>query len=156
MPWPLYPRYPLDRRLGGSQSRFGRGGEEKNYQPLPGLEPPIIQPVVQRYTTDLSRLAVVVVVVVVLQQQYFHKLFSMGAKRYLLLWQMNVNYRCLNEAQQKIFTPKEEEVCGQFRKLHNEELRDFYRSKWTKLTALFSFLVGWCSLHKARLSATVS
>jgi hypothetical protein len=34
-PRPLYfqgktPRYPLDRRLGGSQSRSGRGGEEKN------------------------------------------------------------------------------------------------------------------------------
>jgi hypothetical protein len=25
-------------------------------QPLPGLEPPIIQPVAQRYTTELSRL----------------------------------------------------------------------------------------------------
>jgi hypothetical protein len=24
------PRYPLDRRLGGPQSRYGRGGEEKN------------------------------------------------------------------------------------------------------------------------------
>jgi len=26
------------------QSRSGRGGEEKNSQPLSGLEPPIIQP----------------------------------------------------------------------------------------------------------------
>jgi hypothetical protein len=48
--------YPLDRRLGGPQSRPGRGGEEKNSQPLLGLEPPIIQPVAQRYTTELSRL----------------------------------------------------------------------------------------------------
>jgi len=51
-PWPLYPHvkspwYPLDRRLGGPQSRSGRGGEEKNSQPLPGLEPPIIQPVAE-------------------------------------------------------------------------------------------------------------
>jgi hypothetical protein len=38
------PRYPLDRRLGGFQSPFGCGGEEKNSQPLPGLELPIIQP----------------------------------------------------------------------------------------------------------------
>jgi hypothetical protein len=45
----------LDRRLGGPQSRYGRGGEEKNSQPLPGLEPPIIQPVAQRYTTELSK-----------------------------------------------------------------------------------------------------
>jgi hypothetical protein len=53
---PLYTRgkspcYPLDKRLGGPQSRAGRGGEEKNSQPLPGLEPAIIQPVAQRYTT---------------------------------------------------------------------------------------------------------
>jgi hypothetical protein len=27
------PWYPLDRRLGGPQSRYGRGGEEKNSQP---------------------------------------------------------------------------------------------------------------------------
>jgi hypothetical protein len=58
---PLYPPgkeplYPLDRRLGGLQSRSGRGGEEKNSQPLPGLEPPIIQPVAHRYTTEVSRL----------------------------------------------------------------------------------------------------
>jgi hypothetical protein len=56
----LYPQgkstwYPLDRRMGGSQSRSGCGGEEKNSQPLPGLEPPIFQPIAQRYTTELSR-----------------------------------------------------------------------------------------------------
>jgi hypothetical protein len=33
------PWYPLDRRLGGSQSRNGRGGEEKNSQPPPRIEP---------------------------------------------------------------------------------------------------------------------
>jgi hypothetical protein len=43
-PRPLYPQgnspwYPLDRSLGGPQSRSGRGGEEKNSQPLPGIEP---------------------------------------------------------------------------------------------------------------------
>jgi hypothetical protein len=31
--------YPLARRLGGSQSRSGRGGEEKNSQSPPGIEP---------------------------------------------------------------------------------------------------------------------
>jgi hypothetical protein len=51
--------YPLDRRLGERQSRSGRGGEEKNSQPVPALEPPIIQPVAQRYTTELSRLLMV-------------------------------------------------------------------------------------------------
>jgi hypothetical protein len=46
----------LDRRLGEPQSRSGLGGEEKNSQPLSSLEPPIIQLVAQRYTTELSRL----------------------------------------------------------------------------------------------------
>jgi hypothetical protein len=47
------PWYPLDRRLGVPQSRSGRGGEEKNSQPLPAHEPPIIQPVAQ--PTEVSR-----------------------------------------------------------------------------------------------------
>jgi hypothetical protein len=33
------PWYPLDRSLGGPQSRSGRGGEKKNSQPPPGIEP---------------------------------------------------------------------------------------------------------------------
>jgi hypothetical protein len=58
---PLYPQgkspwYPLDRRLGGPQSLSGRGGENKNSKPLPGIETPIFQPVAQRYTTELPRL----------------------------------------------------------------------------------------------------
>jgi hypothetical protein len=57
-PWPLYlqgksPFYLLDRRLGRPQSQSGCGGEEKNSHPLLGLEPPIIQPVAQCYTTEL-------------------------------------------------------------------------------------------------------
>jgi hypothetical protein len=31
--------YSLDRRLGGPQSHSERGGEEKNSQPPPGIEP---------------------------------------------------------------------------------------------------------------------
>jgi hypothetical protein len=62
IPRPLYPkgkspRYPLDRRLGGPQSRNERSGE-KNSEPLPGLEHPIIRLVAQRYTTELSQLYV--------------------------------------------------------------------------------------------------
>jgi hypothetical protein len=57
----LYPQgkspwYPLDRGLGETQSRSQRGGEEKNSYPLQGLEPLIIQPTAQHYTTELSRL----------------------------------------------------------------------------------------------------
>jgi len=33
------PPYPLDRRLGGPQSRSGHGGEEKNSQPPPRMSP---------------------------------------------------------------------------------------------------------------------
>jgi hypothetical protein len=33
------PCYPVDRRLGGHQSRPGLGGEEINSQPPPGIEP---------------------------------------------------------------------------------------------------------------------
>jgi hypothetical protein len=60
-PQPLYTQgkrllYPLDRRLGGPQSRSGRGSVEENSQSLSGLEPPIIQLVAQLYTTELSRL----------------------------------------------------------------------------------------------------
>jgi hypothetical protein len=50
------PWYPLDRRLGGPHNQSGRGGKEKNSQPLPGLEPQIIQPVAQRYTAELTQL----------------------------------------------------------------------------------------------------
>jgi hypothetical protein len=33
------PGYPLDRRLGGLQIRYGRGGEEKKIPLLLGIEP---------------------------------------------------------------------------------------------------------------------
>jgi hypothetical protein len=53
------PWYPSDRRLGEPQSRSGGGGEEKNSQPLPGIEPPIIQPVAQSYIAELFRLLII-------------------------------------------------------------------------------------------------
>jgi hypothetical protein len=33
------PWDPLDRRLGGAQSRSGHSSEKKNSQPPPGIEP---------------------------------------------------------------------------------------------------------------------
>jgi hypothetical protein len=33
------PRYPWDCRLGEPHSQSGRGGENKNPQPLPAIEP---------------------------------------------------------------------------------------------------------------------
>jgi hypothetical protein len=61
VPQPLYPQgkipwYPFDRRLGWPQSRSGRGGEEKNSQPLPRIELLTIPPVAQLYTAELFRL----------------------------------------------------------------------------------------------------
>jgi hypothetical protein len=53
---PPPPPYLLDRRLCGSQSQSELSGDEKNSQLLPGLEPPVIQSVAQRYTIELSRL----------------------------------------------------------------------------------------------------
>jgi hypothetical protein len=44
------PPVPIGYEGGWPQSRSGRGGEEKNSKPSPGIEPPIIQPVVGRYT----------------------------------------------------------------------------------------------------------
>jgi hypothetical protein len=61
MPQPLYsqkksPWYSLYWRLGGPQSWSRCSGEEKNSQPLPEFKPLNIQPIAQRYTTELSRL----------------------------------------------------------------------------------------------------
>jgi hypothetical protein len=57
-PRPLYPQgksswYPLDRRLGGPQSRSGRG-EELHIHLLSGLEPPIIHPARKKVKVKLS------------------------------------------------------------------------------------------------------
>jgi len=58
-PRPLFPQenspwYPLDRGLDGPQSRSGHGYEEKNSQPLLGLEPLVIQPIAQRYALSVN------------------------------------------------------------------------------------------------------
>jgi len=43
---------PIGYETGWVPSRSGRGGEDKNSQPLPGFDSPIIQPVAQRYSTE--------------------------------------------------------------------------------------------------------
>jgi hypothetical protein len=45
----------LDRRLAGLQSWSEHSGEEENFQPLPGLEPPIIQPVAHYLVQNLPK-----------------------------------------------------------------------------------------------------
>jgi hypothetical protein len=47
-PLPLYPRYPLDMRLGGSQSRSGRRGEETDPQTDRPMDRPTNQPTNQQ------------------------------------------------------------------------------------------------------------
>jgi len=44
------PRYPLNRRLCGPQSRSGRSGEGENLLPPPVLAPRPVQPVASRHT----------------------------------------------------------------------------------------------------------
>jgi len=60
---PLYSQgksrwYPLDRKMGGPQCRSGYGIEKKNSQPLPALEPPIIEPVARLPLQSVSTLHV--------------------------------------------------------------------------------------------------
>jgi hypothetical protein len=57
-PLPLYPRYPLDRRLGGPQSLSGWYGEIKILDPTGTrtTTPSVVEPVVSRYT-DYATLA---------------------------------------------------------------------------------------------------
>jgi hypothetical protein len=70
----------MDRRLGGPQRWSRHGGEEKNSQPLPGIESPIIQSVVQGYTTELSRLLEILVMDILFPQ------FPLSVFIYLLIY----------------------------------------------------------------------
>jgi hypothetical protein len=67
-PWKKF-WYSLDRRLGGPQSRSGRCGEEKNFEHLPAVLPPIIQSVAQRYTTELTLL--------LLREEHIHNMHTL-------------------------------------------------------------------------------
>jgi hypothetical protein len=52
------PPVPTIQEAGWAPGPVWTRGEEKNSQPLPGLETPTIQPVVQLYNTELSRLLI--------------------------------------------------------------------------------------------------
>jgi hypothetical protein len=57
--WGMDSRYPLDRRLGGSQSLYGGCGEDKNLFQLPGIKPQFLgRPArnIVAISTELSRL----------------------------------------------------------------------------------------------------
>jgi hypothetical protein len=58
-PRPLYPQgknalYSFNKESGWAPEPSGGSGEEKNSQPLPGLEHSIIQHVAQSYTTETN------------------------------------------------------------------------------------------------------
>jgi hypothetical protein len=46
-----------------------------------------------------------------------------------------------NRVLRRIFGPKRDEVTGEWRKLHNEELRDLYSSPSTECGKLTSFFI---------------
>jgi hypothetical protein len=50
------PCYPMVSRMGEPQSRCGHGGEERNSQPVPELEPSTTQHVAQGYNNEPCRL----------------------------------------------------------------------------------------------------
>jgi len=43
----------VDRRMGGTQSHSGHGGEEKNSRPLPGIKPVTVVPKWNPYLPSL-------------------------------------------------------------------------------------------------------
>jgi len=46
-PWGKIPSFPLSKRIGGLQGRYGVFGQNKNLVPLPGCEYRIVHPVTQ-------------------------------------------------------------------------------------------------------------
>jgi hypothetical protein len=64
------PQYPLDRRLGGPQSRSGRCGEEKNLLPLPGIETRLSS--LSLYRPSYPGLLCLVLPIPVYMNWYFH------------------------------------------------------------------------------------
>jgi hypothetical protein len=54
----------LDRRLGGTHSRYGRCGEEKNL--LPGSNPRLSRPQHIAIPTELSRLLIIIIIIIII------------------------------------------------------------------------------------------
>jgi hypothetical protein len=127
-PRPLYPQrksppYPLDRRLGGPQSRSGRG-DEKNSQPPPresNPRTPIVQPVAQR-STDWAITALHTGVTLSSPPWFWDHLMTIyqlqniftGVWGYLLCkWKMYLKKRCLNVQNilESLVTGTQKNVC---------------------------------------------
>jgi hypothetical protein len=70
-PLPLYPQgknpwYPSDWRMGGPQSRFGRGGEEKNSQPPPGIEPYNLDRPARRIILIIKLIKLIMIIIIII------------------------------------------------------------------------------------------
>jgi len=59
--------------MGGLQIQSGCGGEDKNSQPLSGLEPPIIQSVAEVYTTAILAPTHIVLFRFIIQVIFYEK-----------------------------------------------------------------------------------
>jgi hypothetical protein len=89
MSQPLYhqgksPWYPLDRMVGELQGQSGCSSEEKNSQPLPGLEPPIIQLIDQCYTTE--KYYKIIKVILKVKKQHYNRLIAECDDKIKITW----------------------------------------------------------------------
>jgi hypothetical protein len=128
MPRPLYsqgksPWYPLERRLDGPQSRSGHGGEEKNYQPLPGLEPsdhPARSSALYHWATPAPMLIIKSLWIVIVTFKYGRYFASFSSRRPWLkrmiglvgrfssqvLWLSRTNYHSVNASYSPVTVPR--------------------------------------------------
>jgi hypothetical protein len=82
----LYPRYPLDRRLDGSQSQSGRYGEEKMFHltETRTATPSVVQLVASHYT-DCANVALTLHQVSIINIPYLPRTFT-GRNEFRNMW----------------------------------------------------------------------
>jgi hypothetical protein len=127
------PWYPLDKRLGGSQSRFGRGGEEENSQPRPRIEPQ--NPDRAAHSPALYRLRI-------LSENQEIKIYktlivALYGRKTLSFTPREHNLKVSGKRVLRIiFRPKTRDVREEEIELHNREFCNLYSPrnmiKWTK------------------------
>jgi hypothetical protein len=141
MPRPLYPRYPLDRRLGGPQSRSRRHGVVKILAPIGTRTPTPWSSSAQQVAIpiELPRLLIKTVVL---------HIACSGAKLGPPTQREDNNLRVIqNRKLRRICGSKRKEVKGAWRKLRNEELHNFY-STIIKLWLNQGEWDGWDRYHE--------
>jgi hypothetical protein len=112
-PLPLYPRYPLDKKLGGPQSQSGRRGENSCPHRDSNSDPVVVQPVASRYTNYATgKYAETYIYIGLL---HFGLVATMPRKAtltlhsmihvYLVQWNGLVPWGCEGERGQRLVTP---------------------------------------------------